>query len=253
VTADGETAIVWDAVTGKRVAELQLEGQDIAGASFSPDGQFIVTIPALSRAAHLWRTDSWQLLKQLGTHDDWFEAAVFSPDGSRVATGSYDGISRIWDVSTGKVLKEFSEHHSQVRGVAFDPSGSTIATASYDTMARISDVATGAVITEISEQQPLHSISFSPDGRFVVSTSNIVRIWEPGTGNTILELGGFGNDVLSATFSPNGRLIVVGDGPTAGVYQCIVCAQRNELPALATARLSRSLTGEERKKFLHER
>src|SRR5580692_7563753 len=43
-------------------------------------------------------------------HTGLVDSAVFSPDGSRVITASWDGIARLWDVKTGTALTIFSGH-----------------------------------------------------------------------------------------------------------------------------------------------
>jgi WD40 repeat protein len=43
-------------------------------------------------------------------HNDWVYSLAFSPDGTRLASGSWDGEVRLWEVSTGKQLSAFSPH-----------------------------------------------------------------------------------------------------------------------------------------------
>jgi WD40 repeat protein len=38
------------------------------------------------------------------------KSAVFSPDGRRVATTSFDGTARVWDVASGATLTTLSGH-----------------------------------------------------------------------------------------------------------------------------------------------
>ena len=73
-------------------------------------------------------------------HDGYVNSVAFSPDGSKLATGSSDSTARIWDVATGIVLQKLV-HDGSVVSVEFSPDGSKLATLSSDTV-RIWAVAT---------------------------------------------------------------------------------------------------------------
>ena len=62
--------------------------------------------------------------------------AAFSPDGTRVATGSVDGSARVFDAATGAELARL-DHDGEVNTVAFSPDGSRVATGSDDGSARV--------------------------------------------------------------------------------------------------------------------
>jgi WD40 repeat protein len=47
--------------------------------------------------------------------------AVFSPDGDRIVTASWDKTARIWDAATGVVLRELKGHDGAVFFAAFSP------------------------------------------------------------------------------------------------------------------------------------
>ena len=49
---------------------------------------------------------------------------AFSPDGTVIVTGSYDGTARTWEVTTGRPLVTFAGHAGQVEAVSFAPDGS---------------------------------------------------------------------------------------------------------------------------------
>jgi WD40 repeat protein len=62
---------------------------------------------------------------------------AFSPDGSRVASGSYDETVRAWDAQTGQCQQTLEGHSDWVHSVAFSPDGSRVASGSDDKTARV--------------------------------------------------------------------------------------------------------------------
>ncbi|KOU97999.1 WD40 repeat domain-containing protein, partial [Streptomyces sp. XY533] len=70
-------------------------------------------------------------------------AVAFSPDGSLLATASFDGMVRLWDPTTHRPVDRPSIGHTRpVTAVAFSPDGSLLATASFDGMVRLWDPTT---------------------------------------------------------------------------------------------------------------
>ena len=80
----------------------------------------------------LWDADSGDELAVLRGHEDGVSSAVFSPDGSRMASWSGDGTVRLWDVESGQDLLVLRGHVGGVSSLAFSPEGSRITTGSPD-------------------------------------------------------------------------------------------------------------------------
>ena len=61
----------------------------------------------------LWDTMTGQSLRRLEAHRASIVSLVFSPDSSRLASGSIDGTARVWDVATGAEIGRvrFAEPH----------------------------------------------------------------------------------------------------------------------------------------------
>src|SRR5688500_325053 len=121
-------------------------------------------------------------------HDLQIPMAVFSPDGTTIATVSRDRKAALWDGATGELIREFIGHQHWIFDVQFSPDGTKIVTASQDGSARLWDVATG---TQIAEMRPfgdrrvtIRRATFSPDGRYVVTAQfdRSARIWDARNG-----------------------------------------------------------------------
>ena len=57
-------------------------------------------------------------------HDGVVASVVFSPDGRRIVSGSWDRTVRVWDAQTGlSVMDPLTGHDDYVTSVAFSPDG----------------------------------------------------------------------------------------------------------------------------------
>ncbi len=143
-------------------------------------------------------------------HDAWVNSVSFSPDGSKIVSGSEDGTLRLWDAETGQELKRM-KHDGSVYSVSFSPDGKKIVSGSYDDTLRIWEAETGQELKRMKHDGSVYSVSFSPDGSKIVSGAwdKTLCIWDAETGQ---ELKRMKHDkwVNSVSFSPDGSKIVSG-------------------------------------------
>ena len=93
------------------------------------------------------------------------DSASFSPDGSRIVTGSCDRTAKVWDAKSGAEVLTLKGHTDWVNSASFSPDGSRIVTGSQDKTAKVWDAKSGAeVLTLKGHTSLVRSASFSPDG-----------------------------------------------------------------------------------------
>jgi len=164
-------------------------------------------------------------------HTDTLWSAVYSQDGTKIATASADGTARVWDATTGKELLSVK---SVVKGTrpstdfegwgwfwyaTFSPDGKYLATADGDGIAHIWDAVTGEELLALEgHRDEVDHIEFSPDGSRVVTVSpdGLAILWDVLTGEKLLTLSQ-GSALYWVVFSPDGSRIAIANHDDAWV------------------------------------
>jgi WD40 repeat protein len=208
------------------LAILSRHTRHVMAASFSPDGQRIVTA-SLDKSARIWNAATGELQATLAGHEGGIWAAAFSPDGSRVATASLDHTARIWSVASGRLLAVLIGHRAAVWAVSFSPDGRRVVTASWDKTARIWEAATGKLVATLDGHSgEVWAASFSPDGNRIATASldHTARLWNAATGNPICILAGHADEVSAAEWSSDGaRVVTASWDKTARIWDATRC------------------------------
>ncbi|CAD8129721.1 unnamed protein product [Paramecium sonneborni] len=162
-----------------------------------------------------WKNIKIHELNQLVGHKNRIETVCFSPDGTTLASGSYDKSICLWDVKTGLQKAKLNGHRSQVRSVCFSPDGTSLASGSFDESIILWEVKTRKRKSKLDcHKYPVISICFSPDGTTLASGSfdQSIRLWDVKTGQQKANLDGHSNSVFSVSFSPDGTTLASGSG-----------------------------------------
>jgi WD40 repeat protein/DNA-binding SARP family transcriptional activator len=262
---DGDSVVeVWDSESGQRT--LTLPGPEGGGhggivvrAVFGPDGNRLAT-GGFDQTAKIWDTSTslsagaatGKLLRTLSGHAFFVWDVAFSPDGARLVTGSWDDTAKIWDVGSGKELSTLpaqKQPHDVFRS-AFAPDGKRLALGLRDGSVLVFDAATGEEVLRLAAHTSfVVSLAFSPDGSRLATSAfdNAARVWDTTTGEETLSLV-LPAGVQNVAFNADGARLVTS--ALDGVSRVHVLPIE-ELIALARSRVTRSLTREECRTYLH--
>ena len=217
---------IWDANTGECLKTLEGHSGYIFSVAYSPDGKRIISgsrkkIPGkyfwsndkIVGEIKIWDANTGQCLKTLEGHSYIVNSVAYSPDGTKIISGSCGKTIKIWDANIGQCLKTLEGHSWSVNSVAYSPDGTKIISGSLDETVKIWDVNTGQCLKTLEgHSEGVNSVAYSPNGTKIISGSGdkTVKIWDANTGECLNTLEGHSKEVLSVAYSPDGTKIISG-------------------------------------------
>jgi WD40 repeat protein len=158
----------------------QVSGAADMWVAFSPDGRTVAA--AHGDEVRLWDTSTHQQIgKPFTGHAGLLTALAFSPDGTKLATGSKDQTVRLWDVASHRLIgTPLTDYSDTVTAVAFSRDGASLATVAGAGV-RLWDVATGQQIGALiaDDDESVTAMAFSADGATLATASRHghARLW----------------------------------------------------------------------------
>ena len=209
---------LYEAATSRALALLSTESS-VRSVVFSLHG-------ALAAGLENGRVELWEVEtgERIGTlrHADWdrVTAVAFSPDGTSLASGSWEQVIKLWEVESRREMGiwEVPRESDSVwpLPVAFSPDGRRLVSGFQDGTVRLWDVATQTETARLEgHTDRITSVSFSPDGGLLASAGGrgdpTVRLWDTATQAQVATLTGHTGEVRSVAFSsPDGAILASG-------------------------------------------
>ena len=177
-------------------------------ATFSADGK-LLAVGGEDGTITLLEAEKGRVLKTVPAHEGAVLTGAFSPDGRLFATGGSDSGVKRWNVDSGQEVGSISGPFALLRTVAFTGDGETFVSGNDAGLFRRWEAEAGRELSKAS-LSPMASMALSPDGKRAATANwdGTVGVWNLQNFRQVAVLRGHVHGVLSAAFSPDGRLLV---------------------------------------------
>lgn len=196
-------------------ATLAGDAARIYHLAISPDGKTLATA-SQDGTAKLWDLGTGTLRHTFRGHTGEVNCVAFSPDGKTLATASDDRTVKFWDLASGKEqsIAALASFRLPVHRVEFSSDGRLMVIGEVSerrdaTETTLWNLSSGHQHRRIEGQFPL---GLSPDTKTLATTggNNQVTLWDLAGSQQPSGFSGHEAAVVTAMFSPNGRILATG-------------------------------------------
>src|SRR6185436_6441168 len=192
--ADGARQLTDQARRDERRLNFQMAFD--RGISLCEQGKVASGMLWLARALELAPTDesemqrviranltAWQrelhILTGIYPREQGVVSGDFSPDGTQVLTGGYDGVAQLWDRQSGALLGDPLRHNSEAHTAIFSPDGDYVLTTSTDKTAQLWETKSRNLIRTFPHGSAVWAGVFTRDGKIITGNSKgEIQVWE---------------------------------------------------------------------------
>ncbi|MCY2964546.1 MAG: protein kinase [Planctomycetota bacterium] len=137
----GSNVVVADAAAGKTLLTYREPGDMVRNLALSPAGDLIAAsgsgISNIPGTLQIRRVPGGELVHELRGHSGMFANAVFSADGSRLASCCFDRTIKIWDVGSGRLRRTLRSNDNRPEYLVFSTDSRRLITGNDDGTVRI--------------------------------------------------------------------------------------------------------------------
>jgi WD40 repeat protein len=200
--------------------------------AFSADGKLLAS-GSEDTELRLWEVATGKALRRFRGHTERIDQMALSPDGKVLASSCLGDALRWWATATGKEIRSLPiEKDSRVGAMTFTPNSKLFAFSNRpDKGIQLVDVAEGKVLhTLVGHKDEVRGLSFSADGKTLVSCGDGIRAWDVATGRGWRRYGDEKMEVCCLALAPDGKTLAYGTHPDMLVHIWDLAADKDLVP-----------------------
>jgi WD40 repeat protein len=241
--ASGEYRMVKLWQRDPNLPQLTLGAEPVSSFAASANGKWFATA-GRDNVIRLWDAASGKPAKEMQGHTAAINSLKFSPDSTKLVSGSGDKSIRAWDVNSGKLFAQI-ETAAEVSAVAWILDGKQLASGGGDALIRLWELpaAAGGELKSLKEisghAQPVTCLeAFPSGGKQLLSGSRdgSVRQWTLTPPKQTRQVD-HGAPVAAVAIAPDGKTFASAGGNYARLWNAEKGQQLRELKGDHRARL----------------
>ena len=186
--------------------------------------------------------ETGKLLHTLQGHTRTVWSVKFSPDGTQLASGSFDFTVKLWNLQDGKVVWNNTGHEETVVDLAFSHDGRLLATTSDDKTIKLWNLTDHRLLQSMRVAEHVQAVAFSPDDQLLLTGGRdkpmigeflqeifgdshfnpgiSARLFEVSSGRLLQTFTHHANDMMDVAISHDGRWLAMASADkTATIWQ----------------------------------
>jgi WD40 repeat protein len=216
--------------------EVAIVPYAVRSISVSAERQ-LLAIGGFSDEVLLYDLKEGQYVQRLKCEKKDQRTVRFSPDGSRVLSGSRDGQIRVWETDSGKLVADYRGHQRRVHTAVFSTDGNSVTSAGEDRRVVRYDLLEKRELwsTEIALSKMMALCLVNDDMVAVAGADNKIRLLDAQSESIVAELTGHSGTVAVMTHC--GESLASGSfDTTVRLWNLSQVEQRREQKSVPTSR-----------------